>query len=77
MTIELLRDIAATRLPTTFRDTETVDKIRLLRAADLVAAITSPPRAQAPFASVLCITANGRALLASTEAPAVAERAAP
>ena len=77
MTIELLRDIAATRLPRTFRDTETVDKIRLLRASDLVAAITSPPRAQAPFASVLCITAKGRALLASTATQAVHEKAAP
>jgi hypothetical protein len=65
MAIELLREIAVTRLPTTFRDSDTVDQIRLLRAAELLAAVTSPPQARAPFASVLCITAKGRALLRS------------
>jgi hypothetical protein len=66
MTIELLRELASKRLPATYRDDETVDRIRLLRAADYLAAVTSPPRAQAPFATVLCLTASGRALLKST-----------
>jgi hypothetical protein len=68
MTIELLRELASTRLPATYRDEATVDRIRLLRAADYLAAVTSPPRAEAPFATVLCLTTSGRALLKSKAA---------
>jgi hypothetical protein len=77
MTIQILREIAGASLPATFRDSDTVDQVRLLRAADYLAAITSPPRAQAPFATVLCITARGRALLKSTAAQASLEGSAP
>jgi hypothetical protein len=69
MTLELLRTFAATHLPTTVTDNATIDQIRILRAADCLAAMTSPPRSPAPFASVLCITAKGRRLIGQQARP--------
>ena len=64
MTVELLRALSERALPVTITDPLEVDKIRALQSADAVAAMLSPPGCKVPFARVLAITKEGRALLA-------------
>lgn len=60
---QLLGELAAMRLPTTFTDKDTVELIWQLRETGYVAAISSSRRSPTAFASVLCITATGRSAL--------------
>lgn len=66
MAMDLLRQFAGSSLPATFRTPVEIDKIKLLRAAGLVIALT-PASPSAPTASgsagaaqVLAITEKGR-----------------
>lgn len=58
MSIEFLRQIAATPLPTSFSSTKEMDAIRMLRQAGLVLALMDEPPERA--ARILAITAKGR-----------------
>lgn len=75
MAIDLLRQLASSSLPTTFRTAEEIDKIKLLRAAGLVIALTpSSPSASSPSgipdtAQVLAITQKGREELGKFSLP--------
>lgn len=70
MAMDLLRQLAGSSLPATFRTPVEIDKIKLLRAAGLVIALTpaSPtapmPSGTADAAHVLAITEKGREELA-------------
>jgi hypothetical protein len=63
MAMELLHELAAHPLPLTVKDEAVAEQIRLLRAANFVAAVTSPPGSSAPFASIFSITRRGREAL--------------
>jgi hypothetical protein len=64
MSLTLLDELSRLKLPVTFADRSTVDQLRLLRAADtIICTLVNPPDAT-PFAKVLAITKEGRALLA-------------
>ncbi|SEB14482.1 hypothetical protein SAMN05444680_109156 [Variovorax sp. YR216] len=75
MAMDLLRQLAASSLPATFRTPVEIDKIRLLRAAGLVIALTpASPGALTPSgaghaAHVLAITEKGREELARFSLP--------
>jgi hypothetical protein len=70
MTMNLLRQIASSRLPMLLYRSEDIDQVRILRAAGLVVALVptpSAPRAgpsSAAAAQVLAITQKGREELA-------------
>ncbi|MEZ2299957.1 hypothetical protein [Variovorax sp. RCC_210] len=72
MTMNLLKQIAGSRLPLTFYRTEDIDQVRVLRAAGLVVAMFSSA-AHAPhapsMAQVLAITQKGREELAKFPYP--------
>lgn len=75
MAIDLLRRLSASPLPAQFYTAEEVDKVKLLRAAGLVIALT-PPQASTSGATgtvesaqVLAITATGREELARFDLP--------
>lgn len=77
MPMELLRHIAEQRLPHTIYAPSDVDKLRVLRAADLVLAVIPPaetlPRgseSQRP-AQILAITPKGKAALQHQQQDAV------
>jgi hypothetical protein len=66
MPFEYLREIAQTQLPLTVDQEANIDKLRVLRAADLVSVMlpsTTTAEAQ-QFARVLAITPKGRQMLA-------------
>ncbi|MBH2008216.1 MAG: hypothetical protein I8H71_00815 [Xanthomonadaceae bacterium] len=67
MPMELLKELAETSLPATFTKTADVDKLRVLRAAGLIAAMLPSPGALSGFARVLTITAKGKAALSESE----------
>jgi len=76
MAIDLLKRLAASPLPAYFYAPEEVDKVKLLRAAGLVIALTplsgtGVPDSQRAIesAQVLAITAKGREELARFELP--------
>lgn len=74
MAIDLLRRLSASPLPAQFYAPDEVDKVKLLRAAGLVIALTpqaaSPSgRAGVESAQVLAITAKGREELARFDLP--------
>ena len=75
MAMDLLRELAGTRLPATFRTPAEIDKIKLLRAAGLVIALTPAPSnalslsGPADAAQVLAITQKGREELAKFSLP--------
>ncbi|MFS2164760.1 hypothetical protein [Variovorax sp. Varisp62] len=75
MTMNLLRQIATSRLPVSFYRTEDIDSVRLLRAAGLVVALVPSPfdpiaLAGTPSAAqVLAITSKGREELAKFDYP--------
>ena len=75
MTMNLLRQIAGSRLPVSFYRNEDIDSVRVLRAAGLVVALVpsstgsqtlsgSPPAAQ-----VLAVTEKGREELSKFDFP--------
>jgi hypothetical protein len=73
MTMNLLKQIAGSRLPVTFYRTEDIDQVRVLRAAGLVVAMVPSPTlasCRAPaMAQVLAITQKGREELAKYPYP--------
>jgi len=78
MAMDMLRRIAASPLPAHFNTAEEIDKIKLLRAAGLVIALTPPENASGPAGpsdstQVLAITAKGREELARFELPCRSE----
>jgi hypothetical protein len=75
MTMNLLRQIAGSRLPVTFYRTEDIDGVRLLRAAGLVVALVPSPSdplalsGEPSAAQVLAITQKGREELVAFSYP--------
>ncbi|WP_249938032.1 hypothetical protein [Variovorax sp. 3P27G3] len=75
MTMNLLRQIAASRLPVTFYRTDDIDQVRLLRAAGLVVALVPSPSDPSTLsgtpsaAQVLAVTQKGREELAKFNYP--------
>ncbi|QSI31067.1 hypothetical protein GNX71_16405 [Variovorax sp. RKNM96] len=71
MTMNLLKQIAGSRLPVSFYRTEDIDQVRLLRAAGLVIALVPSPSDPASLtgspsaAQVLAVTQKGREELAT------------
>ena len=49
MTMNLLRQIAASRLPVSFYRPEDIDQVRILRAAGLVVGLVSAPHQPVSF----------------------------
>lgn len=65
MPFEYLREIAQTPLPLTVDQEANIDKLRVLRAADLVSVMLPSATADSQqFARVLAITPKGRQMLA-------------
>ncbi len=60
MPMKLLLGLSRSRLPVSITEPQEIDKLRLLRAAGLVAALLPGVRATAPVARVLAITRKGR-----------------
>ena len=75
MAMDMLRQLAGSSLPATFRTSEEIDKIKLLRAAGLVIALTPAPSnaltlsGTTDAAQVLAITEKGREELAKFSLP--------
>ncbi|KQW54328.1 hypothetical protein [Variovorax sp. Root411] len=75
MTMNLLRQIAASRLPVSFYRAEDIDGVRLLRAAGLVVALVPSPSDPVALsgtpsaAQVLAVTRKGREELARFDYP--------
>ncbi|MBH2008217.1 MAG: hypothetical protein I8H71_01345 [Xanthomonadaceae bacterium] len=67
MPMELLKELAERPLPATFTTVAEIDKLRVLRAAGLVAVMLPAPDASDGFARVLTITPKGRVALGDTE----------
>lgn len=64
MPVEYLREISQTKLPLTVDDEANIDKLRILRAADLVSVLLPSATADTHrFARVLAITPKGRQVL--------------
>jgi hypothetical protein len=75
MTMNLLRQIAESRLPISFYREEDIDGVRILRAAGLVVALVPAPSDPLklsggyPAAQVLAVTQKGREELAKYDYP--------
>lgn len=75
MTMNLLMQIAGSRLPVSFHRTEDIDRVRVLRAAGLVIALVPSPSdplslsGSPAAAQVLAITEKGREELAKFSYP--------
>ena len=75
MAMDLLKELAVSPLPATFHTPAEIDKIKLLRAAGLVIALTPAPSnaltlsGPADAAQVLAITKKGREELAKFSLP--------
>ena len=68
MPFEYLREIAQAELPMTVEQEANIDKLRVLRAADLVSVMLPSTSGDAQqFARVLAITPKGRQMLSSQE----------
>ncbi|WP_426307852.1 hypothetical protein ACN9MJ_10680 [Acidovorax facilis] len=65
MPFEYLREIAEASLPLTVEEEASIDKLRVLRAADLVTVLLPHPHSERQFARVLAITPRGRQVLAT------------
>jgi len=63
MPFEYLRAIARAELPLTVEDEACIDKLRVLRAADLISVMLPHPVTGANYARVLAITPKGRTML--------------
>lgn len=68
MPFEYLREIARAELPLTVEDEAQIDKLRVLRAADLISVMLPHPLSGPHYARVLAITPRGRAVLADQAA---------
>ena len=68
MAMDMLRQLAGAPLPATFRISAEIDKIKLLRAAGLVIALTPAP-GTTDAAQVRAITEKGREELAKFSLP--------
>ncbi|CAN7344066.1 hypothetical protein [Variovorax paradoxus] len=75
MPMDLLKQIAASRLPVSFRTPKEIDEVRILRQAGLVIALIPAPAdplklaGSEPAAQVLAITEKGREELARIRYP--------
>lgn len=75
MTMNLLRQIAASRLPVSFYRSKDIDEVRVLRAAGLVVALVPSPSdpmalsGSPSAAQVLAVTQKGREELAKFNYP--------
>lgn len=69
MPYEYLREIAEARLPITVDDEASIDKLRVLRAADLISVMLPHPQSEIHHARVLAITSKGRESLATDQEP--------
>lgn len=75
MTMDLLKQIATSRLPISFYRAEDIDKIRILRAAGLVVALVPAPSdclalsGGTGVAQVLAVTQKGREELMHFNSP--------
>lgn len=75
MPMDLLKQIAASRLPVSFRTPKEIDEVRILRQAGLVIAFVPAPAdplklaGAEPAAQVLAITEKGREELARIHYP--------
>ena len=75
MPMDLLKQIAATRLPVSFRTPKEIDEVRILRQAGLVIALIPAPAdplklaGSEPAAQVLALTEKGREELARIRYP--------
>ncbi len=69
MPFEYLRKIAEAQLPITVDDEASIDKLRVLRAADLVLVMLPPANSDIRHARVLAITPKGREMLATEQEP--------
>ena len=75
MPMDLLKQIAASRLPVSFRTPKEIDEVRILRQAGLVIALIPAPAdplklaCSEPSAQVLAITEKGREELARIRYP--------
>jgi hypothetical protein len=70
MPLEYLQELSRVQLPLTVDEEASIDKLRVLRAADLISVML--PSAQADtqkFARVLAITPKGRQVLADQTEP--------
>lgn len=65
MPVEYLRELSRAQLPLTVSDEANIDKLRVLRAADLISALLPDPKADGRYARVLAITRKGRDVLIS------------
>lgn len=65
MPFEYLREIAEASLPLTVEDEASIDKLRVLRAAELVTVLLPHPHSERQYARVLAITSRGRQVLAT------------
>lgn len=63
MPFEYLREIAKASLPMTVEEEANIDKLRVLRAADLVSVMLPNPLSGVQYARVLAITPKGREVL--------------
>jgi hypothetical protein len=83
MSMDLLKQIAASRLPVSFRTPKEIDGVRILRQAGLVIAFVPAPSdplklsGAEPAAQVLAITEKGREELARIMYPGEAPQPAP
>jgi hypothetical protein len=83
MSMDLLKQIAASRLPVSFRTPKEIDGVRILRQAGLVIAFVPAPSdplklsGAEPTAQVLAITEKGREELARIRYPGEAAQAGP
>ena len=69
MPYEYLREIAQSSLPMTIEEQANIDKLRILRAADLVSVMLPNPLSGIQYARVLAITPKGRDVLVNQCAP--------
>ncbi|HWT19511.1 MAG TPA: hypothetical protein VN280_11395 [Variovorax sp.] len=75
MPMDLLKQIAASRLPVSFRTPKEIDEVRILRQAGLVIALIPAPAdplklaGSEPAAQVLAVTEKGREELARIRYP--------
>lgn len=67
MPFEYLRDLAIAQLPLTVEKQSDIDKLRILRAAELVSVMLPDPDSSRQVASVLAITSKGKAALAENQ----------
>jgi len=67
--LEYLKEISRSTLPLTVEDEAKIDKLRVLRAADLVTVMLPHQDAAIKYARVLAITPKGREALLTEREP--------